>query len=167
MYEIKGINLTRHPEKIVYNKRTYVLDSCILPSYISNACSLGHAIAGVTCNGDKYVYNGWAARSGDPAMGGAAITRRTPCALMKNDWAADKAFCVDINSCSVTGEKKNEFCFEAFKRSSVVYVRDDSQKNAPPSIPKPIPKPIVISKPVNKSKLAQLNELKKKVQSRK
>lgn len=170
MYEIKGIDLTRHPERIVYNKRVYVLDSCILPSYISNACSLGHAIAGVTCNGDKYVYNGWAIKSGDPAMGGTAITREAPCALMKNDWAVDKKFCVDINSCSVTGEKKKEFCFDAFKRSSVVYVRDDSQKNVP-EIKRNAPK-IVQNKKVpkvsdNKQKQNKLNLLKKRIQKRK
>jgi len=170
MYEVKGINLTRHPEKIVYNKRVYVLDSCILPSYISNACSLGHAIAGVTCNGDKYVYNGWAARSGDPAMGGAAITREMPCALMKSDWAADKAFCVDTNSCSITKAKKNEFCFDAFKRSSVVYVRDDSQKNIPEpkrNAPKIAPNKKNIPKVLPGNKAAQLNALKKRIQERK
>jgi hypothetical protein len=170
MYDVKGINLSRHPEKIVYNKHVYVLDSCILPSYISNACSLGHAIAGVTCNGDKYVYNGWAARSGDPAMGGAAITREAACALMKNDWAADKAFCVDTNSCSVTNVKKKEFCFDAFKRSSVVYVRDDSQKNVPENkknSPKIAPIKKNIPKPVIENKQKKLNALKKRIQERK
>ena len=165
MYEVKGINLDRHPEKITYNQRTYILDSCILPSYI-NSCSLGHAIAGVTCNGDKYVYNGWAARSGDPAMGGAAITREMPCALMKNDWAADKMFCVDANSCSVTKAKKNEFCYDAFKRSSVIYVRDDSQKNVlEPKRNIPEPKRNISNELLNKQK--KLDMLKKRIQERK
>ena len=102
-------------------------------------------------------------------MGGAAITRKAACALMKNDWAADKKFCVDTNSCSVTKEKKNEFCFDAFKRSSVIYVRDDTQRNVPnaKNVPHSIPKPVVISKPISNNKLAQLNALKNKVQSRK
>jgi hypothetical protein len=93
-----------------------------------------------------------------------------PCALMKNDWAADKAFCVDTNSCSVTNVKKKEFCFDAFKMSSVVYVRDDSQKNVPepkrnatktPESKKNIPKTV----PSNQQK--KLNMLKKRIQERK
>jgi hypothetical protein len=116
------------------------------------------------------VYNGWAARSGDPAMGGAAITREMPCARMKSDWAADKAFCVDTNSCSITKVKKSEFCFDAFKRSSVVYVRDDSQKNVPeikknaPKIPEPKKN---VPKAVTENKQKKLDMLKKRIQERK
>lgn len=164
MYEIKGINLVRHPEQISYNGRVYMLDSCILPSHISNACSLAHTIAGVTCNGDKYVYNGWAAQSGDPAMGGSAITREMPCALMKNDWAADGSFCVNTDNCTITGKKKHEFCFEAFKRSSVVYVRDDQIKSSIVNQPKTSFKTPVSS--INNSK-AKLNALKKRIKERK
>jgi hypothetical protein len=115
------------------------------------------------------VYNGWAARSGDPAMGGAAITREMPCALMKTDWAADKKFCVDTNSCSVTKEKKNEFCFDAFKRSSVIYVRDDTQRNVPnaKNVPKIVPNKKNVPKAVPSNQQKKLNLLKKRIQERK
>jgi len=159
MHQLRGIHPAKHPEKIVYNGREYILDSCILPSYASNACSIAHTVAGVTCNGDKYVYNGWAARSGDPAMGGSAITREAPCALMKSDWAQKRVFCIDTNSCAITNKKKNEYCYDCFKRSSVIYVRDDSTK--PPKTPKN-----EIKTPKN-DKIARLHALAKKIQSRK
>lgn len=171
MYAIKGFNLSGHPEKITYNKRAYILDSCILPSYISNTCSAGHAVAGITCNGDKYVYNGWAARSGDPAMGGTSITREIPCALMQSDWVATKSFCIDANACTITRKKKNEMCFEAFKRSSVVYVRDETINTIPVKTTTTQTKTVNAKPPptVNvesaKQKLKKLNALKKKVQS--
>ena len=60
--------------------------------------------------------------------------------------------------------------FDAFKRSSVVYVRDDSQKNVPeikrnaPKIPEPRKN---VPKAVTENKAAQLNALKKRIQERK
>jgi hypothetical protein len=89
---------------------------------------------------------------------------------MKNDWAADKAFCVDTNSCSVTKVKKNEFCFDAFKRSSVVYVRDDSQKNVSDNkknSPKISSNKKIVPKHVADNKQKKLNILKKRIQERK
>jgi hypothetical protein len=79
------------------------------------------------------------------------------------------------------GKKKNEFCFEAFKRSSVVYVRQDIaqkagyvQKNTPKPVPKPTPKPVqgpvtmqVVKKNTNEEKKRKLENLKKKIQLRK
>ncbi|ABT15750.1 hypothetical protein FR483_N465R [Paramecium bursaria Chlorella virus FR483] len=132
MGTIRGLNLTRHPNSITYNSKKYVLDSCILPSHIAG-CSMGHVLAGVTCNSGRYVYNGWAARSGDKAMQ-TPVTREMPCALMPSDWAKDKALCVNSKSCTMNEvsnkDKGKDFCFEAFKRSSVVYVREDMASRA-------------------------------------
>jgi hypothetical protein len=137
---------------------------------------MGHVIAGVTCNGGRYVYNGWAAMSGDKAMT-QAVVRNAPCALMPAVWIKDKAMCINTNECVMNvGKKKNEFCFEAFKRSSVVYVRQDIaekagyvQKNTPKPVPKATPKPVPKSAPknTNEEKKRKLENLKKKIQLRK
>ena len=46
------------------NKDIYVQDSILLANYNSNVG--GHSIAGITCKGDKYVYNGWTRTTIDP-----------------------------------------------------------------------------------------------------
>ncbi|AGE49601.1 hypothetical protein ATCVCan0610SP_782L [Acanthocystis turfacea Chlorella virus Can0610SP] len=200
VHDVGGLNLVRHPNTITYNSNKYVLDSCILPSYVTTkACTMGHAVAGITCNDKRFVYNGWAVDSGDSSMAGARkVTRSVPCALMPSDWAADKSLCINTDACSmneVNAKKKGrEFCFEAFKRSTVVYVREDFAKNAgyipkiilkiPPKEntprkialkPAPLPKPAPVPKPLPKAapvtidanKKAKLNEMKKRIQARK
>ena len=195
IHNVVGIRLDRHPNTITYNSNKYVLDSCIIPSHVNtDTCTMGHAVAGVTCNDKRYVYNGWAARSADKAMIAASrITRHLPCALMEADWAKDKALCINTDACTmdeVNAKKKpkHEFCFEAFKRSSVVYVREDMAKNAGyiPKIilkipPKPMMEPQKIAKTppkpkqsvvevkkttvptANKQKLEKLELLKKRI----
>jgi len=46
------------------NKDIYVQDSVLLGNYNLNIG--GHSIAGITCKGDKYVYNGWTRTTIDP-----------------------------------------------------------------------------------------------------
>lgn len=125
---VEGYDPTRHAKIIKYNGRRYVLDSCIIGAELrTSSCSLGHAIAGVTCNGDRYVYNGWTARTADPAMKGHAAIRDVPCALGKQDWAEDAFFRINMQACSFnratpTGK---ELLFNAVDRSSVTYIRYD------------------------------------------
>jgi hypothetical protein len=193
VHDVVGLNLVRHPNTITYNSNKYVLDSCILPSYVTTkACTMGHAVAGVTCNDKRFVYNGWTAMSADSSMAGARkVTRSVPCALMPSDWAADKALCINTDECrmdEINAKKKGkEFCFEAFKRSSVVYVREDFAKNAgyipkillkiPPKtkeapvarIPKPALKPAPMPKiaPTPDNKKSKLDAMRKRIQERK
>jgi hypothetical protein len=110
---------------------------------------------------------------------------------MPSDWAADKALCINTDECrmdEINAKKKGkEFCFEAFKRSSVVYVREDFAKNAgyipkiilkiPPKpkeapvarIPKPALKPAPMPKiaPVPNNKKSKLDAMRKRIQERK
>ncbi|AGE50275.1 hypothetical protein ATCVCanal1_679L [Acanthocystis turfacea Chlorella virus Canal-1] len=202
VHEVGGLNLVKHPNTITYNSNKYILDSCILPSYVTTrACTMGHAVAGVTCNDKRFVYNGWAAASADSAMAGARkVTRSVPCALMPADWAADKSLCINTDECRMneanSSKKGKEFCFEAFKRSSVTYVREDFAKNAGyipkivlkippkekpanvkksppvPRVPKPALKPAPVPKvapapAVNATARAKLDEMKKRIQARK
>ena len=127
---IQGYNPKKHEKIIKYNGTRYILDSCIIGAELRNpSCSVAHAIAGVTCNGDKYVYNGWTARSADPAMKGSksASIRDVPCALGKQDWSEDAYFRINMAACSFnratpTGK---ELMFNAVERSSVTYIRYD------------------------------------------
>ena len=131
---IQGYNPKRHAKIIKYNGTRYILDSCIIGAELRNpSCSVAHAIAGVTCNGEKYVYNGWTARSADPAMKGStsAAIREVPCALGKQNWDEDAFFRINMQACSfnrVSRPNGKELLFNAVDRSSVTYIRYDIVK---------------------------------------
>jgi len=133
--QIRGFDPREHMERLTYNGKAYVLDSCIIGAELKTAaCHVAHAIAGVTCNDYKYVYNGWAARSGDPAMRGAsAVVRNMPCAIARYDWPKNKSFCINSKACSFENARPNqigrELCFNAVQRSSVTYIRADLLKS--------------------------------------
>jgi hemoglobin-like flavoprotein len=50
--------LTSMKDKICYNGKVYILDSVVLRNW-NDDIDNNHAIAGITCKGYKYVYNGW------------------------------------------------------------------------------------------------------------
>jgi hypothetical protein len=133
--KIEGYNPKKHKKIIKYNGTRYILDSCIIGAELRNpSCSVAHAIAGVTCNGEKYVYNGWVRSSADPAMKGSksAAIREVPCALGKQNWDEDACFRINMSACSfnraTTTDK--ELLFNAVERSSVTYIRYDLVKAA-------------------------------------
>ena len=76
----------------------YIMDSVILSNY-NNEIG-GHAIAGITCNNQKYVYNGWTKYTNDPGLANKKNQEqfysssnnkyRKPCELMKHSWSVDK-----------------------------------------------------------------------------
>ncbi|AGE57470.1 hypothetical protein PBCVNEJV4_715R [Paramecium bursaria Chlorella virus NE-JV-4] len=131
---VSGISNDIHNKIIQYNGRNYILDSCILGGEVrTQSCSVAHAVAGVTCNNNRYIYNGWTARSGDPAMSGSgSVIKDMPCSLMAADWAANKAFCINTAACKMNIAKPNqlskELCFNGVARSTVVYIRSDLAK---------------------------------------
>lgn len=133
---IEGYNPKKHAKIIKYNGYRYILDSCIIGAELRNpSCSVAHAIAGVTCNDEKYVYNGWTARSGDPAMKGSTSSalRDIPCALGRQNWDEDAYFRINMQACSfnrVSRPNGKELLFNAVERSSVTYIRYNLVKAA-------------------------------------
>ena len=89
----------------------YKLD-CILLS----DKNIKHSITGLTCNGSKYIYNGWWKQRND----------KNPCNLMPFDWTTDTTnFCLNEMECSLPKDlSKGELCFN-FKNNErlMVYVR--------------------------------------------
>jgi hypothetical protein len=123
-------NLKSLRENIYYRGAEYNLDSVILENW--DRKKGGHAIAGITCKKNKYVYNGWTRSSMDPQMAKIAITRNIPCELMKYEWNIKKHddFCLNTKTCIPdilkTKEeiKKNRLCFNFSKgRRILVYIR--------------------------------------------
>ena len=109
------------------------MDSVVLENW--NEKGIGfHAIAGITCKKNKFVYNGWTRTSMDPAMANKVITREIPCELMPYDWSVknNNDFCLNTKQCIPEIYKtrfeamKSDLCFNFSKGKRIlVYVRKD------------------------------------------
>lgn len=64
----------------------YRVDSVLMGSH--NNCSTNHQIAGITCDGGRYIYNGWLRKELNYS---AKRERVVPCELMPVDWMDQKA----------------------------------------------------------------------------
>ena len=130
-------NIRTLNEKIYYLGVEYNLDSVVLENW--NEKGIGfHAIAGITCKKDKYVYNGWTRTSMDPLMANKVITRKIPCELMEYNWNIKKHydFCLNTKQCIPEIYKtrlealKSDLCFNFSKGKRIlVYVRKDPAVN--------------------------------------
>ena len=91
--------LTSMGDEICYNGKVYILDSVILNNF--NKRSANHSIAGITCEGYRYIYNGWTRESMDPVMPNQI--KNIPCELMPHDWNVRRGegsnFCLDTSTC--------------------------------------------------------------------
>jgi hypothetical protein len=125
--ESENSNIRYRKDKVTYNEKNYTLDSVLL--YNSNTeDNNGHIIAGITCEDERYIYNGWIKKSTD-AKG---ITRDIPCELMPYNWNImfDNYFCLNTQNCIPdilkTKVEKGNFCFNFSKGKRIlIYVRDD------------------------------------------
>jgi len=124
--------LTSMRDEIKYNDKTYILDSVILSDN-----KLKHSIAGITCKGIKYIYNGWIKTSMDPAMASQSITRNIPCELMRHDWNVERHgregdFCLNTRTClpdilskdKLSDEKRLCFNFSEGERLLIYVLKD-------------------------------------------
>jgi len=116
---------------IVYNNCTYELDSIILNNWNYESKS-SHAISGVTCNGNRYVYNGWTVNTVDPAMKNVSTNLNSlPCELMKFDWNVkqDVQFCLNQKQCKLDLIYKTipkDMCFSFNKGDRLlIYIKKD------------------------------------------
>jgi hypothetical protein len=124
-------------EQIYYLGVEYNLDSVVLENW--NEQGIGfHAIAGITCKTNKFVYNGWTRTSMDPLIANKEITRKIPCELMPYDWNIKKHydFCLNTKQCipeiyKTRFEAMNaDLCFNFSKGKRIlVYVRKDAAAN--------------------------------------
>lgn len=110
--------IKNYEETIILNNITYKLDSCLITNYNSQK----HAIAGITCNDSRYVYNGW----------NYEIINNKTCSLMKYHWdlRKNKNFCLDYNICNFS-KKLNikDTCFNFTKGDRIlIYVRDNTKQ---------------------------------------
>ena len=112
----KYSGIENYEEQISFNGHDYKLDSCLLSDKL--IFNNWHVIAGITCNNNKYVYNGWY----NPII-------NSPCSLMSYDWDLHKKqkFCLNPILCKLNLTKnKGLVCFSFNQGERVlVYVRID------------------------------------------
>jgi hypothetical protein len=96
------ITYTEHPfqpnsineqlqDEIIFKGKRYKLDSCIIKSYKNDPkTNTGHAISGITCKENKYLYNGWLIIKDEPTPPQAPKRRPPP--------SYDKALLCDVPS---------------------------------------------------------------------
>ena len=136
--KIKGVDT--YEDVIYVNGHKYKLDAVTLVNYDANINST-HVIAGITCNKNRYVYNGWQSNSTDPVFQAAILKGNdsTPCSLMPFNWdlKKDNDFCLNLQACQLDFfnkfNKKPQLCFSFgtsnnFGRRLLVYVRADIEK---------------------------------------
>jgi hypothetical protein len=126
-------------DTIIYNNEKYILDSIILSNWNVSKNIPGHAIAGITCKNERYVYNGWTRYTTDPALQYNNKNKTTfqniPCELMKYNWNQfnDNDFCLNKSQCKldkamITDYNKN-ICFSFSKGDrTFIYVRENIKK---------------------------------------
>jgi hypothetical protein len=130
-YGIKVEGIEKYEDIIYLNGVKYILDSCIISNY--NKVDTGHVICGITCNNNRYVYNGWTRKTEDPAMKKKEDEVKKgdffPCSLMKYDWNLNKnqEFCLNSKECKLDFViDKKDLCFSFNKGDRLlVYVRVD------------------------------------------
>jgi len=132
-FEYKGLDTF---EKIItFNGYEYILDSCINLNY--NEAVNNHAIAGITCKNNKYIYNGWLKSTQDAAIKKEHQQeyQENPCELIKFDWNIkddNKKICINLKKCKIDDilsrrqEKKANLCFSFGLKQGIntlIYVR--------------------------------------------
>ena len=110
-------------EEIEFRGNLYKLDSILLNDYDSR-----HIIAGITCNNEKYVYNGWNVKTTDPLfISDGKDDIDEPCKLMKYDWNINNTdeFCLNTKDCKLDKiNDRRKLCFSFNKAQRLlVYVK--------------------------------------------
>jgi hypothetical protein len=138
------------PRSIQFGRHTFLLDSLSMsnadagkPLYDDRGRprvdsqgvpkkSGGHVIAGVTCNGRRFVYSGWMKKTRDKSKsdgdtpGEGPLTNDRPCPLMPYDWERDpRPFFVTTKVCQVQMQKGDMRFNGRWGERTLVYVRKD------------------------------------------
>ena len=116
-------------EYIVFNGSIYKIDSLLVSNFNMESCSRSHQIAGVTCNNNRYMYNGWLRQTQDPAKQDVStqyLSQSKACELMKYDWFNNtENFCLSTKACKI--ENRNplfeEMCFNTTDYTTYIYVK--------------------------------------------
>jgi len=141
-YDINIKGLLSLDNEIFYNGNKYILDSILLNNSNREQVKLGHAIAGITCKNNRYVYNGWFRVTNDPNITKNYGTRTLPCELMKHEWNVKKniKFCLNPKLCRLDKYEKTLkedlcFSFSDLDNATIIYVKVITTKSIDSNLP--------------------------------
>ena len=137
-YKIKQDDTIKHYENIInFKGYKYKLDSCLIENY-DRESGVGHSIVGLTCDNNRFVYNGWNINTVDAAIKDTLNLKlsQTTCSLMKFDWdlKTNYEFCLNKTLCKLDfidkNDKTKQLCFSFNKGPRIlVYIRVNETKN--------------------------------------
>ena len=97
----------------------FKIDGLLLSNFNSDACNKSHQISGVSCNGKRYMYNGWLVDN----------QNKSSCSLFEFDWMKNnKSFCIDREKCNFGEANALDMCFNIEKNASHVFVFDPTRE---------------------------------------
>jgi len=125
-------SLFRLGKNITYKDDTYTQDSVLLTNWNNMHLKKGHSITGITCEKERYVYNGWTRTTIDPNMKKTSEDIEDieiPCEIMKFDWDIHKNtnFCLNLQKCILDTMKIDvkDLCFSFNKgRREIIYIKN-------------------------------------------
>ena len=132
-YDLNIIDLMDYKDIVDFNGCKYKLDSIGIINY-NDIFYVNHIIAGITCNNNKYIYNGWFSNSTDSAMKKTIDGfNNSPCNLMEYNWdlKKDEEFCLNPILCKLDfiNIDKNDLCFSIAKGSRyLIYTKIRNNK---------------------------------------
>lgn len=137
-FKVKGLDT--YEDIITLNGHKYKLDAVTISNYNSGIGGIaGHSIAGITCNDNRYVYNGWTSLTDDPAKVNKVKNKSvSPCSLMKYNWnlRKDEGFCLNQVTCKLDNVNPKDLCFSFAKGNrALVYARIINKMEDDTSIP--------------------------------
>lgn len=136
-YEKIIIGVDEYKEVITINDINYELDSCLISNY-NDINDIGHAIVGISCNNEGYVYNGW--NIGNPISiykNNYSKNIKKSCKLFKYDWKkylylSNDGFCLGKYQCNLTDIDEKDLCFNFSKGERIlIYVKKDNSFKSP------------------------------------
>lgn len=123
-------------DEFAFAGQTFVHDSVLLTNFNINTCKKAHDIAGITCDGERYMYNGWMRYTKDKAMKKGGGAEAYPCEIIEHDWLrADNDFCLNVGLCKLDKASikdiSRQVCFNPMKgpRTYVLVNKAFTQRN--------------------------------------
>jgi hypothetical protein len=108
-------------------KRKFKVDALLLNNFNVDECKTSHSIAGVTCDNELYMYNGWNKKTKDPGMivGYKSVDA---CKLMKFDWmSSPNNFCINSTDCTLDDSNgSNGLCFNVRNEQRYFAIAQDA-----------------------------------------
>ena len=114
-YTFKGIDT--YENEIEFGDYVYKLDSCLISNY-NDVDDVKHSIVGLTCENEKYVYNGWTINNGSNEL-------TSSCPLMKYDWNLKRNSDFCLKDCNIDLQIDNKSRCYSFNKGNriLVYVK--------------------------------------------